>query len=79
MIGLALALNRTLVLPQMWCYCDKFWSRLNGCTISEARSSQPLPFVCPMDHVVELQSCSMLKTAMLVGPQLASTVSSDCI
>jgi len=54
-VALARALNRTLVLPRLWCYCDKFWSRLADCAIPEAASSQPLPFVCPMDHVVELQ------------------------
>jgi hypothetical protein len=54
-VALARSLNRTLVLPRLWCYCDKFWSRLSGCAIPEAASSQPLPFVCPMDHVVELQ------------------------
>ena len=54
-VALARALNRTLVLPQLWCYCDKFWSRLSGCAIPEAASSQPLPFRCPMDHVVEPQ------------------------
>ena len=54
-MALARSLNRTLVLPRLWCYCDKFWSRLADCAIPEAASSQPLPFVCPMDHVVELQ------------------------
>ena len=54
-MALARSLNRTVVLPRLWCYCDKFWSRLADCAIPEAASSQPLPFVCPMDHVVELQ------------------------
>ena len=83
-MALARSLNRTLVLPPLWCYCDKFWrsvlglglglaltllltltltltltlpltSRLADCAIPEASSSQPLPFACPMDHVVELE------------------------
>jgi len=52
-VALARALNRTVVLPTLWCYCDKFWHRLDACAIPSARSSQPLPFVCPMDHVVD--------------------------
>ena len=45
--ALARALNRTVVLPTLWCYCDKFWHRLHQCAISNALTSQPLPFVCP--------------------------------
>jgi len=42
-----------VVLPTLWCYCDKFWHRLDKCAIPSAASSQPLPFVCPLDHVVD--------------------------
>lgn len=54
-LGFALArtLNRTVVLPTLWCYCDKFWHRLDKCAIPSATSSQPLPFVCPLDHVID--------------------------
>ena len=45
--ALARALNRTVVLPTLWCYCDKFWHRLDQCAIPSATHSQPLPFVCP--------------------------------
>ena len=51
--ALARALNRTVVLPTLWCYCDKFWHRLDKCAIPSATSSQPLPFVCPLDHVID--------------------------
>ena len=51
--ALARALNRTVVLPTLWCYCDKFWHRLSQCAIPSATSSQPLPFVCPLDHVID--------------------------
>eukprot|EP00965_Chrysotila_dentata_P174075 5746563-Pleurochrysis_carterae.AAC.1 len=37
----------------MLCYCDKFWHRLDKCAISGASKAQPLPFVCPMDHVID--------------------------
>ncbi|EOD25951.1 hypothetical protein EMIHUDRAFT_237370 [Emiliania huxleyi CCMP1516] len=51
--ALARALNRTAVLPTLWCYCDKFWHRLDKCAIPSATESQPLPFVCPLDHVID--------------------------
>ena len=51
--ALARALNRTVVLPTLWCYCDKFWHRLDRCAIPSATGSQPLPFVCPLDHVID--------------------------
>jgi len=51
-VALARVLNRTIVLPTFYCYCDKFWHRLKACAISDAADgAQPLPFVCPMDHV----------------------------
>ena len=52
-VALARTLNRTVVLPHMWCYCDKYWHRLDECAVPNARGAQPLPFICPMDHVVD--------------------------
>ena len=51
--ALSRALNRTVVLPTLWCYCDKFWHRLSQCAIPSAVTAQPLPFVCPLDHVID--------------------------
>jgi len=56
-VALARLLNRTVVLPRFWCYCDKYWSRLSQCTVGEqALATQPLPFSCPMDHVLPVSS-----------------------
>ena len=52
-VSLARILNRTVVLPTMYCYCDKFWHRVDACAIPQAGGHQPLPFVCPMDHVMD--------------------------
>ena len=52
-VALARALNRTVVLPTLWCYCDKFWHRLDQCAIHGATKSQLLPFKCPLDHVID--------------------------
>ena len=52
---LARALNRTVVLPPFYCYCDRYWARLTRCTVGhQAAPTQPLPFRCPMDHVVPI-------------------------
>ena len=54
---LARVLNRTVVLPQFQCLCDKYWGRLAQCTIphlAHPLASQPLPFVCPVDHVIPI-------------------------
>ena len=50
-VALARILNRTLVLPHMWCYCDKYWHRLEQCATPNAAMAQPL--LLPMDHVVD--------------------------
>ena len=45
------------MLPRFWCYCDRYWSRLSQCTVGEqALATQPLPFRCPMDHVLNVGS-----------------------
>mmetsp|Transcript_3850 Transcript_3850/g.12697 ORF Transcript_3850/g.12697 Transcript_3850/m.12697 type:complete len:435 (-) Transcript_3850:139-1443(-) len=54
-ISLARALQRTVVLPPLYCYCEKHWARLFQCTVGlTALSSQSLPFRCPMDHLLPL-------------------------
>ena len=41
-VALARILNRTLVLPHMWCYCDKYWHRLDQCATPNAATAQAL-------------------------------------
>ena len=53
LMAVAIALNRTAVLPPAWCYCDIFWGGMRGCRV-QAASSMRLPFECPLDHVLEL-------------------------
>ncbi len=55
----AVALNRTLILPQFTCYCDELWywslevNPAYKCRYVGARN-QTLPFQCPHDMVVNL-------------------------
>ena len=49
--------NLTIVVPPIYCFCDKFWSRLTQCTIgaSVARTLK-FPFICPVDHIFNIES-----------------------
>ena len=58
-LGLIVAIetNWSLVFPPLWCYCDKYWSRLTRCTIGpQALETQRFPFPCPMDHVLDVEA-----------------------
>ncbi|KAK3282427.1 hypothetical protein CYMTET_9838 [Cymbomonas tetramitiformis] len=55
-LGLALALNRTLVLPWWECHCDRHWTPISaGSHCSIPGSPLKMPFTCPMDHLVDLR------------------------
>ncbi|GLC60104.1 hypothetical protein PLESTB_001574400 [Pleodorina starrii] len=49
-LALAMALNRTLVLPQFQCYCAKNWFATTACRITSERDTV-FPFPCPLSHV----------------------------
>jgi hypothetical protein len=51
-LALASALNRTLVLPELWCGLDRWWAPHDG-AIPGAKFG--LPFRCPADHVLDLE------------------------
>lgn len=50
--ALAEASGRTLVLPELRCYCERFWWLLQDCRVAGAED-MALPFVCPFDFVFE--------------------------
>ena len=52
-LALAIALNRTLVLPRMLCYCDNIWKEMKHCRVGGA-FDMTLPFDCPADHILNL-------------------------
>lgn len=49
---LAMALNRTIIMPKLLAWCDKYWGPLEFCQVPGAFKMR-LPFVAPMDHVLE--------------------------
>jgi arabinosyltransferase len=53
-LALAAALNRTLVLPRLWCGADRWWQPFLGGSIPGTARPARLPFRCPADHVLDL-------------------------
>ena len=55
-MAVAFALDRILILPTAWCYCDKIWNNIIGCRAPGSEHQATLPFVCPLDHIFDPQS-----------------------
>lgn len=49
---LAVALNRTIIMPKLLAWCDRYWGPLEFCQVPGAFKTR-LPFVAPMDHMME--------------------------
>lgn len=52
-LAMALAMNRTIILPKLWCYCDRYFYRLEKCMIPGGHHATVLPFECPFDHIFD--------------------------
>ncbi|ERM94769.1 arabinosyltransferase XEG113 isoform X2 [Amborella trichopoda] len=50
-LAIASLLNRTLVMPPLWCRLDRLWFGHPGILPGTMTRT---PFVCPMDHVLEV-------------------------
>ncbi|KAF5735133.1 Xyloglucanase [Tripterygium wilfordii] len=50
-LAIATLLNRTLVMPPLWCRLDRLWFAHPGVL---ERSMTRQPFLCPLDHVFEV-------------------------
>ncbi|KAI3812627.1 hypothetical protein L1987_17338 [Smallanthus sonchifolius] len=55
-LAISSILNRTLVMPPVWCRLDRLWFSHPGVIIG---SMTRQPFICPLDHVFEVHT--MLK------------------
>ncbi|PSC68170.1 glycosyltransferase family 77 [Micractinium conductrix] len=51
-LKLAVALNRTIIMPKLLSWCDRYWGPLEYCQIPGAFRTR-LPFIAPMDHLIE--------------------------
>jgi len=50
-LAIAVVLNRTVIMPKLTCFCDRYWAPVEQCRVPGALHT-PLPFVCPLDHVL---------------------------
>eukprot|EP00798_Chlamydomonas_sp_ICE-L_P028760 gene28760-31942_t len=51
-LGMSYLFNRSLILPKVACFCDRYWQALDMCRLPGALK-QRLPFVAPMDYVLQ--------------------------
>ncbi|KAG2443875.1 hypothetical protein HXX76_002216 [Chlamydomonas incerta] len=51
-VRVAAVANRSLIVPKLACYCDKYWTELDKCRVPGAGQTR-IPFLCPMDHVLD--------------------------
>ena len=55
-MALGRATKRKVIMPKMWCWCDRFWNPMANCRIpGVSREQFPMPFHCPFDHVYDLE------------------------
>lgn len=64
-LAIASLLNRTLVMPPLWCRLDRLWFPHPGVLIG---SMTRQPFICPMDHVFEVNVMLKEMPAEEFGP-----------
>jgi hypothetical protein len=51
-LAVAVALNRTIIMPRLISWCDRYWGPVEFCQLPGAFKLR-LPFVAPMDHWLE--------------------------
>ncbi|THU55388.1 hypothetical protein C4D60_Mb11t06030 [Musa balbisiana] len=66
-LAVASLLNRTLVMPRLWCRFDRLWSGHHG-IFKGTLTKQP--FVCPMDHLFEIPTMLHGLSEEVFGPQI---------
>ncbi len=84
-LALAIALNRTLVLPRMLCYCDNIWKEMKHCRVGGA-FGMTLPFDCPADHILNLPAwfrkdvpITFREPGFLSDPRLSPAIKSSWV
>lgn len=86
-VALAVALQRTLILPPLRCFCDRIWFGVEKCRAAGA-SQMRLPYVCPLDHVINPShfddgaaevKVSMREYSLLDNPRCPQTIKQSVI
>jgi len=52
LLGLATAVGGIMVLPKLWCHCDRYWGFLRKCRFPYV-PNMALPFNCPQDALFD--------------------------
>ena len=55
LMALATALNATLIMPRLFCTCDRYWGFLQNCRMPTAPTEMPMPFRCSQDALFEIK------------------------
>ncbi|MCO5586998.1 hypothetical protein L7F22_040943 [Adiantum nelumboides] len=66
-LAIASILNRTLVMPEMWCRRDRLWFGHPG-VLPGTKTDQP--FLCPLDHIFEINSMLETRDVHAFGPTI---------
>ena len=60
LLGLATAVGGIVVLPKLWCHCDRYWGFLRKCRFPYV-PSMALPFNCPQDALFDPMRWNSMK------------------
>ena len=60
LLGLSQAVEGIMVLPKLWCHCDRYWNFLTRCRMPML-PHMALPFGCPMDSLYDAMRWNMKK------------------
>ncbi|XP_052210846.1 arabinosyltransferase XEG113 isoform X2 [Diospyros lotus] len=66
-LAVAFLLNRTLVMPPLWCRLDRLWFSHPGILVG---SMTRQPFLCPLDHVFEVNVMLKQLSEEEFGPRI---------
>ena len=53
-LALAIALNASLIMPDLYCFCDRYWGFTHRCRFPDAPKAMRLPFRCSMDSLYDV-------------------------
>lgn len=68
-LAMAQLLNRSIILPTFWCFCDKYWNKMDHCRPEEVPRYH-LPFACPTDHILNMDA--LPKSALFISASSSS-------
>ena len=83
LLALATATGGIMVLPKLWCHCDRYWGFLRRCRMPMIQS-MGLPFGCPMDslydtHRWNLKGVKFREHTFLDNPNVPAEMSENVV